>query len=117
MQSDLEKDHERPILFECAKLFEVKESTPGAGGPNPSCFLGEYNIPLRPRTYTCTSLYCIYSHLYTVTQSCVCSLAGHTYLPCAHTGNKVYIGLHVCGRRGYFYQNFTIDLVLNSIPQ
>lgn len=33
--------HERPVLFECAKLFEVQESTPGAGGENPSHSFGE----------------------------------------------------------------------------
>ena len=33
--------HARPVLFECAKLFEVQESTPGAGGENPSHSFGE----------------------------------------------------------------------------
>lgn len=35
-------NQEQPILFECAKLFEVKDSTPGAGGENPSHTLGEW---------------------------------------------------------------------------
>ena len=41
MASDSDKNQERPVLFECAKLFEVQESTPGAGGENPSHSLGE----------------------------------------------------------------------------
>lgn len=29
-----------PILFECAKLFDVQENTPGAGGETPSFSVG-----------------------------------------------------------------------------
>jgi hypothetical protein len=35
MQSDSENRPRYPALFECAKVFEVQENTPGAGGENP----------------------------------------------------------------------------------
>ena len=33
-------DGRYPILFECARLFDVQENTPGAGGETPSYSVG-----------------------------------------------------------------------------
>ena len=41
MERSTDRNEERPVLFECAKLFEIQESTPGAGGENPLHSLGE----------------------------------------------------------------------------